>query len=395
MTRSRTATILLSALSISVLMLASGMPGLARLFAPVQGFFLLFGAFTMPVGLLVVLAPLLLPLERWSSTIFGGRRHWVGGKSALLDIPLMLVYPLVYLSGASGTKSYGCCDNDAAMFASDHIAVLQFVFIASALGFLALVHTRKALPPFLEFLCLGTQALGIGFAIAIVRHDLDLASFGILPWILNILWGLWWRSKLLRETLEERGTRFGWLLDVLRSGTMLGRLGQLLLLLTGGVVVLALIGGVLLLFGQPADAFVRVFTQTYTHHFSELHPDCSNVNCTGMYLCTIGDRGHERIVGPTRPGWRQGQPIRCSRQLLVSNAFEDSLARHIPFAQRWGRHWYDHLGTHLDPNRFLFRHRLACDAVHLAMKPAEWCFLLWLYLVEPQPELVIAAQYRK
>ena len=62
-----------------------------------------------------------------------------------------------------------------------------------------------------------------------------------------------------------------------------------------------------------------------------------------------------------------------------------------PAAHRRIRSFYDRYGF---PVADLIRkNRIACDLVYLAMKPAEWFFLLVLYLVDANPENRIAVQY--
>jgi hypothetical protein len=347
----------------------------------------------MEAILLLALAPLFPPLLRWVFSIALRNPAWDHPWFIPLDILLMAVYPQVFLQMASGVNSYGCCGDDAALFHSQYILGLQVILGLAAVGFLVLCHVRIPLPPLLEFLLLGCVGLGIGLTALIAVHDQGMVLGGMVPWIMNMLWVLWKRSCVLATAFEGREMRIPWLHRCLRSSSAVGRLGQLMLLLTGGVTVLALVAGILHLLGESPDALARAFTQTYKHTFSQLTYDCSQVDCRGMYLCTIGAQGHTLVVGSTRLGLRNGQVIVCSRQLLVSNAFEASLARCLPVLQRWGRMVYDRLGEHLDPNGMLSRHRLLCDAVHLAMKPAEWGFLAWLYLVESCPQRLIASQY--
>lgn len=347
----------------------------------------------MEAILLLALAPLFPPLLRWVFSIARRNPDWDHKGFIPLDALLMAVYPQVYLLMVSGIDSYGCCGDDAAAFQSQHILGLQVILGLAAAGFFALGHVRSPLPPLLEFLLLGSVGLGIGLAAAIAVQDQGMVLGGMVPWGMNMLWVLWKRTRLLVAAFEGHEMRLPWLHRWMRSTSAVGRLGQLLLLVTGSVAVLSLVAGFLHLLGERPDALVRAFTQTYRHTFSQLSYDCSQVDCRGMYLCTIGALGHQAVVGPTRPGLRGGRVIACSRQLLVSNAFEASLASRLPRLQRWGRRFYDRLGERLDPNGALSRNRLLCDAVHLAMKPAEWTFLLWLYLVEPWPQRLIASQY--
>ena len=344
---------------------------------------------------IAMILPLGLPFWRWWTTLALGRKLDKHPVTFVLDLMLMLVYPLGFVANNAGMDSYGCCSNPAEFLAQSHLAILYAVFGIGGVGFLVQTLSREAFPPLLEFLLLSSQVVWFGFAGALLFQTQGISAFVIAPALLNVLWALWWRIDLLQDALlTTPGPKFPILLRVLGSTTLLGRLGKVVFVVSGGVLLLALYTGILFLFGQAPDAFARVFTDTYTHPLSSLVHVC-NEECPGegMYLCTIGDRGHAWVVGPTRQGWRQGKPIRCSRQLLVSNAFEASLARRLPLLQKWGRQGYDQLGKWFDPNRILFQKPWLSDLVHLAMLPAEGSFLLWLYLVEPKPERLIAEQY--
>jgi hypothetical protein len=295
----------------------------------------------------------------------------------------------------SGMDSHGCCGEDASLFASKYMPAALAAFALGGAGFVIQVRIHRAWPPLLELLLMAGQTLWFGFAAAVLMQSRDASALVIVPAMLNVLWATWWRADLLQRSLRAPANApVPRLWKLLGAAGALGFFARLMLMLSGGTLLLGLLSGVLYLFGQAPDGFARVFTETYTHPFSKLVYDCSTETCqNGMYLCTIGDRGHAWVVGPTRVGWRQGKPIRCSRQLLVSNAFEASLARRLPWLQRWGRKGYDKLGTWFDPNRALFQSPWLCDLVHLWMLPAEGLFLLWLYLVEPKPEQLIAEQY--
>jgi len=338
---------------------------------------------------LLVLSP---PLVRWFQVFAGNRHEWNPVLVFVLDAALMLVLPVLYCAAEAGTHRQGCCSDDTALFDAAHAIALQLPLGAAGISFLVLSLRRSSLPPLLETLMLGAMTVGIGLAVLIWLQGADIVIPGIVAWILNVLWMLRRRSRFLVLSLRRGRWNGAWLQAWARRGVAVRGIGLVLLVACGGFVFLALSLSLLRLLGQPFDALAQTFTQTYGNRFSVLVPDCQDVAC-GMYLCTIGARGHAAVVGPTRAGRRGGLPIRCSRQLLVSNAFEASLAHRLPRIQRLGRRIYDRMGRHLDPNRALFRSRWLCDAVHLAMKPAEWAFLVWLHLVEPEPQRLIARQY--
>jgi hypothetical protein len=96
-------------------------------------------------------------------------------------------------------------------------------------------------------------------------------------------------------------------------------------------------------------------------------------------------------VKPLRPGRRRGQPIVVNRQLAIANAFEDLLHERWPRFGRFARRTYDRLGL---PVSRVIRWRWLADLVYLAMKPAEWLFLLALMIFDRDREARIDRMYR-
>ncbi|MBK9081305.1 MAG: hypothetical protein IPL88_04105 [Rhizobiales bacterium] len=133
------------------------------------------------------------------------------------------------------------------------------------------------------------------------------------------------------------------------------------------------------------DAFTRTIGLTFS--------DTPVVTPCGHYLCTIGANGHPGVVRPVRMGWRRGETIVCTRQLLIANAFEELIAERWPGLHGWIRPRYDAIGRVAGRYYGLFAHKWVCDLVYLAMKPAEWAFLLTLRLLDPRAEERIARQY--
>jgi hypothetical protein len=159
------------------------------------------------------------------------------------------------------------------------------------------------------------------------------------------------------------------------------------------VPVSALLMGLLILLGQQPDALVRAFTDTYKHGLSTLDYECRNVECGGHYLCSVAANGHERIVKPRRYGVRNGARIRCNRQLLVSNAFEQLLEERMPRIHRFIRKRYNRVGRFIHRYYGVFENKIVSDVVYVLMKPLEWCFLIVLYLFDTRPENRIGLQY--
>lgn len=147
--------------------------------------------------------------------------------------------------------------------------------------------------------------------------------------------------------------------------------------------------GVLVLFGQRADAVIRAWTETSDWNLStKIAPP--NVIYDEHYLCTVAAGGHRKLVKPLRMGVRHGHRVVVNRQLCIANAFEQILEERLPVFHRHLRHFYDTFGF---PIARGIRTPLAADAVYLLMKPLEWLFLLVIYGTDAQPENRIAVQY--
>lgn len=153
--------------------------------------------------------------------------------------------------------------------------------------------------------------------------------------------------------------------------------------------LLAILLGILVLFGQAPDAAVRAFTETSDWALSQkISPP--PIEYHGHYLCTVAVGGHPKLVKPTRQGIRYGQRIVVNRQLCVANAFEQLLMERAPRLHRAVRKFYD---THGYPLSRKLTTPLRADITYLLMKPLEWLFLLCLYTFDEKPENRIAMQY--
>lgn len=158
------------------------------------------------------------------------------------------------------------------------------------------------------------------------------------------------------------------------------------------VLALPLLGilvGILALFGQQPDAFIKAWTETSDWTLSaQTAPQ--NLVVDEHYLCTVAAGGHRRIVKPLRMGERHGHAVIVNRQLMIANAFEQLLEERTPRFHRHVRHFYDTYGF---PVAKLIHSRFAADIVYVIMKPLEWLFLVTLYLFDVKPENRIAVQY--
>ncbi len=153
--------------------------------------------------------------------------------------------------------------------------------------------------------------------------------------------------------------------------------------------LLGILLGILILFGQRPDAFIKAWTETADWRLSQqIAPQ--NAMYDEHYLCTVAAGGHAGLVKPLRMGQRHGHRVVVNRQLCIANAFEQILEERTPRFHRAVRHFYDTYGF---PVSRLIRTKGAADVVYLLMKPLEWIFLCVIYLCDVKPENRIAVQY--
>ena len=153
--------------------------------------------------------------------------------------------------------------------------------------------------------------------------------------------------------------------------------------------LLAVLLGILILFGQTPDAIIRAFTETSDWTLSQMISP-PPIEVKGHYLCTVAVGGHPKLVKPIRYGLRHGKRIVVNRQLCIANAFEQLIMERTPRFHRAVRHFYD---THGYPLSQKLTTPFRADVTYLLMKPLEWFFLLCLYTFDAKPENRIAMQY--
>jgi hypothetical protein len=288
-----------------------------------------------------------------------------------------------------------CC-GDSATFAPEHrLTVVVLVLLCLAAYFYS-SYRKTIAPPIFEIIvnCL----LIIGFLLDLAVGAQEILSvtwiFGNGPIALYFLIMLAKNHKKAMESLDEQtAVDENRLVSFCRKLLFLHPLAKMPILLFLCLPVLILLVWVLLLFGQKPDSLIRAFTDTYKHGFSQLDSQCNGVVCGGHFLCTIAANGHKDLVRPIRMGIRADKPIKCNRQLLISNAFEELLEQHLPWLHRPVRNFYNKIGALIHRYHAPLNHAWVSDCIYLLMKPLEWLFLLVLYLFDRHPENRIAQQY--
>ncbi len=311
----------------------------------------------------------------------------------------VVVLPALFLVFMDLPFINDCCNGNA-VFSPDHRIGIYILIILYSIGFVINIFRRKVFPPFAELILNTLLILGlllnILFCIQFTSVEVGpfLWVFGNLPIIFLLLINLTENQHLLRQHIEENeldtNGLFGRVsLSILKLNPFL-KYPILTILLVPVIILLSLF---LILFGQKPDSMIKAFTDTYKQGFSQLDHLCDNVECGGHFLCSVGANGHKEIVQPIRYGERNGNKIICTRQLLVSNAFEEFLQEKFPIGHKIIRRNYNKVGNVVHQHYHLFNNKFVSDTVYLLMKPLELVFLLTLYTFDHKPENRIASQY--
>ena len=253
------------------------------------------------------------------------------------EVWTVLLVPAIFLFVGDVNQKNDCC-GQSAVFSPDHSVGIYVLIIAYKAAYLISMNRTTIFTPLLEVLLNLLLMLGLAINTALCFHlDTNSFMFGPLLWIFGnvpimmlLLMKLSKHEDMLRRYIQKHDLEVNGIPD---------RLSKFFLTLEPAVKypVLALMlvplsvlfSLVLVLFGQKPDSLIRAFTETYRHGFSELDHLCSNVVCGGHFLCSVGANGHRSVVKPIRYGVRKGSKIICTRQLLVANAFEESLGYRI------------------------------------------------------------------
>lgn len=287
--------------------------------------------------------------------------------------------------------------------ASWHLPTVLTLSAWALFSFWALLFQGSRLPPLPTALCISGLEAGTVLSLVFLMQ-LSPNLFGNGVWIpldcffmalfpLNYLLSV---PRLLRQVIQKQMARmekappdpdkcFICFCHRLLSHSLGWVLAGFLLTLP----LLAILLGILVLFGQAPDAMVKAFTETSDWALSQkISPP--PIEYDGHYLCTVAVGGHPSLVKPTRYGLRHGKRIVVNRQLCIANAFEQLIMERTPRFHHAVRHFYD---THGYPLSQKLTTPLRADVTYLLMKPLEWFFLLCLYTFDPKPENRIAMQY--
>ncbi len=313
----------------------------------------------------------------------------------LFEFSAVIVLPLIFISIFDYGKGNDCCA-DSAFFSPGHrLSVYVLILLCIAAYYYSSFRTRTA-PPLAELMVnvLLGAALVLCVLIAVQAKEMLVWFSGIPAIMLFFISEMIRNHRMLLTELANQQTPVQdpyskAILWILKSNVFI----KFPLLLVISVPVLLFLSLVLYLFGQRPDSAIRAFTETYKHGFSQWDYQCENVHCGGHYLCSVAANGHPRVVKPVRVGKRHGHFIICNRQLLVSNAFEELIQEKCPALHRIIRKQYDKVGDMVHRNYNVYSRKWVSDIVYVIMKPAEWTFLLVLYLTDRKPEQRIARQY--
>ncbi|MBS1511362.1 MAG: hypothetical protein JST86_11015 [Bacteroidetes bacterium] len=301
--------------------------------------------------------------------------------------------PVLYIT-TEGTEN-NCC-GDSTAFSPQHTATIYTLIALCIVAYFYSSHKIKLAPPVIEVVINILLLTGIVLNIFIARQTNEplLAVLGNVPVIMLFVLELVRNHGLYLLRAREQN----WIprnkIEALAWKILtLPPLQKYPLLVVVSIPVLLIIMLCLLLFGQKPDSFIRAFTETYRHGFSQWDYQCDNVQCGGHYLCSVAANGHKKMVRPQRLGIRNGHFIICNRQLLVSNAFEELVQERMPGLHRFIRKKYNKVGNMVHKHYHFFNIKLVSDIVYVLMKPLEWFFILVLYTFDNKPENRIAAQY--
>ncbi|MDJ1501889.1 DUF6688 domain-containing protein [Xanthocytophaga agilis] len=313
----------------------------------------------------------------------------------ILEIVSMLGLPLLYIAVLDFDLKNDCC-GDSATFSPEHRLSIYLLIVLCTIAYFYASYRTHIAPPILEVTVNILLLIAIILNILMLFHlnEAWLGPIGNLPVILLCMHMLIKNHQLFldyAQTMKNNSKhgieKIAWMI---LSMPLLSKVPVLLVL---SLPLLVILSAILLLFGQKQDSFIRAFTDTYKHGFSQLDYMCENVTCGGHFLCSVAAKGHPELVKPQRLGVRQNAPILCNRQLLVANAFEELIQEKMPATHRLIRHGYNKVGDVVHKYYSIFNNRYVADTIYILMKPLEWLFVTVLYTFDLKPENRIAQRY--
>jgi hypothetical protein len=324
-----------------------------------------------------------------------------GQRDKFLSQPVwafvVVMIPMGMLALNQSMSDNSCCTGWSLLSPRHGVSVYVLILLCGCIYFYCALRVRTA-PPLLEVIVNCILLSGIALAIVMGFQDEEgIAWVVVVPMGLLLIMMLIENHQRIVREMEEDNLGLvsdNWIVKMSWHLLRWPQVAKFPILLLLCCPILVILSSMLFLFGQRPDSFIRAFTETYEHGLSQLHVDCNHVDCGGgHYLCTIAAKGHKEIVKPVRAGIRAGAPIKCNRQLLIANAFEEWLEQRAAWLHRPVRRCYNHVGSYLHRHYGVFDHTWVSDTIYLLMKPLEWFFLLTLYVVDRQPENRIAQQY--
>lgn len=343
--------------------------------------------------LILFFIPIVLVLIELSLFVKNGKRTKPIWGQLVVDIIGMIPLPILFLMVLDYGQTNDCC-GDSAFFSPKHRLSMYVCIGLCLFAFFLVRYSNVLFPPLIELFLNVLLVLGIVLnGLIAVQWEAEPLLFWILgsmPVIILTAIALSEQQQKILAYLSapnDMPNRLAWW--ILRLQPFLKY--PLLLILC--LPVLVILSSILLIFGQKPDSFIRAFTDTYKHGFSQLNHECANVKCGGHFLCSVAANGHQNVVKPQRLGVRAGKTIVCNRQLLIANAFEEVLEEYLPTLHAFIRHRYNLVGKVIHKYYGIFGNKYLSDTIYFLMKPAEWFFLLVLYCVDKKPENRIAKQY--
>lgn len=314
--------------------------------------------------------------------LFKSNGYWGGDWYVQLEYSIGFDYPDIHYHN---------------IISSDYTWLL-WIFLPGIASYLILLLVKaEKLPPLLSSILIAVLTLMNVFSIVLaiqMGKNFDFYVFFLYLYQFNVLLlsarAIQLHMLQMAEIFKERATDssvqpkltviFKWVNSLLKYG---------FLVFLALFFLVAMLEIIFVMAGQGLDAPIKAFTDTADWTFSQQIPP-PPIEYSGHYLCTVAAGGHKKVVKPLRLGTRHGATIVVNRQLCIANAFEEVISEKFPAFHKWIRHVYDTYGYPLS-NKITTPTR--ADFTYFVMKPLEWCFLIFLYLVDLRPEARINKQY--